>query len=265
MSPRTSRPQDGVRPIASKKMCGRFVASRPVEEIARLLDAEAFDVPAELAVPRWNVAPQAMVLAVTESRHEPGHRRLSAFRWGLVPWWAKDPSIGARAFNAKAESVEEKPMFRGAIACQRCIVPADAFYEWAPAEPGTPTRRKQPWCYRPARSPMLLMGGLWERWRPRGEESAIPVLTCTILTTDANELVGQVHDRMPVLIAEEDLEEWLSPEPLAEGELGRLTRPSPLGLLQSYRVSTKVNDAREEGPELLEPIADSAVGDGQLF
>ncbi len=246
-------------------MCGRFVASRPVEDIARLLHADEVDVPPELAVPRWNVAPQAMVLAATESRHEPGHRRLSAFRWGLVPWWAKDPSIGARAFNAKVESVEEKPMFRSAIVRQRCIVPADAFYEWAPVEPGGPPRRKQPWCFRPAGSGMLLFGGLWERWRPRDAKSASPLLTCTILTTDSNELVGRVHDRMPVLIAEDDVEEWLSPEPLGAGELGRLTRPSPLGLLESYRVSTKVNDAREEGPELLEPIAESAVGDGQLF
>jgi len=246
-------------------MCGRFVASRPIEDIARLLDADAVDVPAELAVPRWNVAPQAMVLAVTESRHEPGHRRLSVFRWGLVPWWAKDPSIGARAFNAKAESVAERPMFRSAIARQRCIVPADAFYEWAPAEPGGHPRRKQPWCFRPARSGMLLMGGLWERWRPRDAEAASSLLTCTILTTDSNELVGRVHDRMPVLIAEEDVEEWLTPEPLTAGELGRLTLPSPPGLLESYRVSTKVNDAREEGPELEEPIAENAIGDGQLF
>jgi len=112
---------------------------------------------------------------------------------------------------------------------------------------------------------MLLMGGLWERWRPRDAEAASPLLTCTILTTDSNELVGRVHDRMPVLIAEEDVEEWLTPEPLTAGELGRLTLPSPPGLLESYRVSTKVNDAREEGPELEEPIAENAIGDGQLF
>ena len=268
-------------------MCGRFVASRPVEDIARLLDVDEVDVPPELAAPRWNIAPQAKVLAVTSSRHDPSLRRLSAFRWGLVPWWAKDPSIGARAFNAKAETVEEKPMFRGAVAHQRCVIPADAFYEWAPAEAGDRRRRKQPWCFRSADSGLLLLGGLWERWRPRGEkeagepsparsgeaveggEAAEPTTTlrsCTILTTEANELVGRVHDRMPVLIAERDLEEWLSPEPLAAGELERAaSSPVPAGVLEAFRVSTTVNDAREEGPELVEPIAEDDSGQAQLF
>jgi putative SOS response-associated peptidase YedK len=261
-------------------MCGRFVASRPVEDIARLLDVDDMDVPPELALPRWNVAPQAEVLAVTSSRHDPSVRRLSPFRWGLVPWWAKDPSIGARAFNAKAETIEEKAMFRGAVERQRCIVPADAFYEWAPAATGDPRRRKQPWCFRPADSGLLLFGGLWERWRPResrtvgeprepelGEqpESHNVLRSCTILTTDANEIVGRVHGRMPVLIAERDLEEWLSPEPLAPGELSSLIRSVPADALEAFRVSTKVNDAREEGPELEEPITADGDGQARLF
>ena len=256
-------------------MCGRFVASRPVEDIARLLKADDVDVPAELALPRWNVAPQAEVLAVTSSRHDPSVRRLSAFRWGLVPWWAKDPSIGERAFNAKAETVEEKAMFRGALERQRCIVPADAFYEWAPAATGGPKRAKLPWCFRSADSGLLLFAGLWERWRPREEgpaseqrepthaqqrESHNVLRSCTILTTAANEVVGRVHSRMPVLIAERDLEGWLSPEPLAPGELSSLVRRSPADALCAFRVSTKVNDARQEGPDLEEPIAE---GDGQ--
>ena len=246
-------------------MCGRFVASRPVEEIARLLEVDEVEVPSELVAPRWNVAPQAMVLAVTEPAHDPGLRRLSAFRWGLVPWWAKDSSIGARAFNAKSETVRDKPMFRSAIDKQRCIIPADAFYEWAPAARGDPIRRKRPWCFRASGSGLLLFGGLWEQWRPREAQSAPPLLTCTILTTDANELVAQVHDRMPVLIAEEDLEEWLSPEPLAAGELARLIRPAPSEALETFRVSTRLNDAREEGPDLGKPIAAEQPGDAQLF
>ena len=242
-------------------MCGRFVASRPIEDITRLLEVDEVDVPSELALPRWNVAPQANVLAVTAQRDNPGHRRLSAFRWGLVPWWAKDPSIGARAFNAKSETVEEKPMFRSAIARHRCVIPADAFYEWGPAPvDGGPKGRKQPWCFRPARSGLLLLGGLWEQWRSRDDPSATPLRTCTILTTDANELVGPVHDRMPVLIADADLEEWLSPDPLAAGELSRLTRPAPSTSLDAFRVSTKVNDARSEGPELEEPLQEEAGG-----
>ena len=253
-------------------MCGRFVASRPVEEIARLLEVDEVEVPSELQIPRWNIAPQATVLAVTVPLADPGVRRLSAFRWGLVPWWAKDPSIGARAFNAKAETVKDKPMFRSAIDRRRCIVPADAFYEWAPATKGDPTRRKQPWCFRASADPgLLLVGGLWEQWRPADQESATPLHTCTILTTAANELVGPVHDRMPVLIAEDDLEEWLSPEPLAASELDRLIRPAAPGALETFRVSARLNDAREEGPDLTAPIAAGGPGgpeqpcDARLF
>ncbi len=227
-----------------------------------MLEVDKVDVPSELLLPRWNIAPQATVLAVTVPPQDPGLRRLSAFRWGLVPWWAKDPSIGARAFNAKAETAKVKPMFRSAIERQRCVVPADAFYEWAPAAKGEAIRRKQPWCFRSsAASGLLLIGGLWEQWRPRGPESSTALHTCTILTTDANELVGRVHDRMPVLIAEEDLEEWLIPEPLPTGELGRLIRPAAPEALQTFRVSTRLNDAREDGPDLGEPIAGEEPGD----
>ncbi len=227
-----------------------------------MLEVDEVEVPSELSVPRWNVAPQATVLAVTRPRHEPGLRRLSPFRWGLVPWWAKDPSIGARAFNAKAETVRNKPMFRGAIDKHRCVIPADAFYEWAPARRGELAGRKQPWCFRAPASGLLLLAGLWENWRPRDDQSAPALYTCTILTTEANEVVGQVHDRMPVLIAEGDLDEWLSPDPLGERALERLLSPAPPGALEAFRVSTQVNDAREEGPELIEPIATEPDGDG---
>ena len=238
-------------------MCGRFVASRPVEDIARLLEVDKVEVPSELIVPRWNIAPQATVLAVSVPSQDPGLRLLSVFRWGLVPWWAKDPAIGARAFNAKAETATEKPMFRSAIERQRCIVPADAFYEWEPAAKKGPVGRKQPWCFRPATgSGLLLMGGLWERWRPRDVPSATTLQTCTILTTEANETVARVHDRMPVLVSEDDLEQWLTPEPLPAGELDRIIRPAAPGLLDSFRVSTRLNDAREEGPDLGEPMAE---------
>ncbi len=239
-------------------MCGRFVASRPVEDIARLLDVDEVDVPPELRRARWNIAPQAPVLAVTRPHRTPELRRLSVFRWGLVPWWAKDPSIGARAFNAKAETVADRPMFRSAVESRRCVVPADAFYEWAPAQTGVPGRRKQPWCFRPPGAGLLLLGGLFEQWRPRGEEPAATLWTCTVLTTDANEVVGPVHDRMPVLVAGDDLDEWLSPEPLPAGELHRLTHPAPPGVLEAFKVSTLVSDAREDGPELVEPLGADA-------
>ena len=155
-------------------------------------------------------------------------------------------------------------MFRGAIERQRCIVPADAFYEWEPAAKGDPTRRKQPWCFRPATgSGLLLLGGLWERWRPRDAPSATLLQTCTILTTDANEIVGRVHDRMPVLVSQEDLDQWLSPEPLPAGELDRIIRPAAPEVLDGFRVSTRLNDAREEGPDLEEPLADTPPGEAE--
>jgi len=238
-------------------MCGRFVASRPIDEIARLLEVDEIDPALDAAPARWNVAPQADVAAVSEPHLEPGRRRLSVYRWGLVPWWAKDPSIGTRAFNAKAETLTGKAMFRGAVLKQRCLIPVDAFYEWAPAAKSDPARRKQPWCFKAPGSGLLLLGGLWERWRPRNDESAVPLFTCTILTTEANDLVRPVHDRMPVLVAEADIAEWLAAEPLEQDELHRLTQPAPKDALEAFQISAKVNDAREDGPELIEPVGPS--------
>ncbi|MGD1012559.1 MAG: SOS response-associated peptidase [Acidimicrobiales bacterium] len=235
-------------------MCGRFVASRPVEEIARLLEVDEVDVPPELNVPRWNIAPQQTVLAVTEPAKQPGVRRLSTFRWGLVPRWAKDPSIGVRAFNAKAETAQEKPMFRNAFDHRRCVIPADAFYEWAPPDRHDSSRRRLPWCFKSPDSGLLLLAGLFEHWRPLTDEAAAALSTCTILTTGANGLVSAIHDRMPVLIAEEDLDVWLAPGPLGTAEAGRLLRPAHENALERFRVSTKVNDARTDGPELEAPL-----------
>jgi putative SOS response-associated peptidase YedK len=162
-------------------------------------------------------------------------------------------------------------MFRSAFDHRRCVIPADAFYEWAPADTEGPSRSRLPWCFKAPGSGLLLLGGLFEQWRPQDAKSAMALHTCTILTTGANELVSSVHDRMPVLIAEEDLDAWLAPEPLATGEIERLIRPARNDALQTFRVSTRVNDAREDGPDLEEPLeadpADDArrSDDAQLF
>jgi len=242
-------------------MCGRFVATRPVEDIANLLDVDDIEVAPELARPRWNVAPQATILAVTATPGVEGHRRLATFRWGLVPSWAKDPGIGARAFNARAETVAEKPMFRAAVSRRRCIVPVDAFYEWTPPPEGSPSKHKQPWCFQAADGGLLTLAGLWEEWRPlspggdtRDDRREPPLRTCTIITTEANGLVGRFHNRMPVVIGQEDFAEWLAPEPLDPGELEAMTRPARDEILEVYPVSTRVNNALAEGPELAEPI-----------
>ena len=268
-------------------MCGRFVASRPVEEIARLLDVDEVAVAEEYLRPRWNVAPQALVRCLTVRPEDPARRRLSVFRWGLVPSWARDPSIGSRAFNARSETLTERPMFRSAVARRRCVVPADAFYEWArpaerPPEPlGDPgsaavrrgrAPRKVPYCFKDPDGGLLLLAGLYEQWRPpkvradddgpelhsatagfMGEPGEGRLDTFTILTTAANEVVGAVHDRMPVLISPGDLAVWLAPGPLEPGELAVLTRPAPNSALEGYRVSAAVNNARADGPQLVVP------------
>ncbi len=262
-------------------MCGRFVASRPVDEIADLLNADDIEVPAELTEPRWNVAPQAAVLAVTSRNTAEGvRRRLTDFRWGLVPSWAKDLSVGARAFNARAETVAAKPAFRTALAKRRCLVPADAFYEWKKSGAGTEpavllagaggagaglvrTRpgRHEPWCITSADGQPLVFAGLYEVWRsPVPDHASGPgwhddwLLTCTIITTDANDVVAPIHDRMPVMLSPEDWDVWLEPGELDEDERASLLRPAPNSAVIAYRVSTAVNYARTDGPDLLDPI-----------
>jgi putative SOS response-associated peptidase YedK len=235
-------------------MCGRFVASRPIAEIVRLARVQEVDVPPELSAPRWNIAPQSRVLALSVSGPEARSRRLSAFHWGLIPAWAKDPSIAKRAFNARAETARDKPMFRSAVDKQRCAVVADAFYEWvAPKHPGR-NQARQPWCFRAPQAKLLFLAGLWECWQPLGEPEAPSIVSCTILTTEANEVVAPIHERMPVLVADDDLDEWLSTSRLAPKEFSRLTRPAPPEMLESFPVSARLNDTRSEGPELVEPL-----------
>jgi putative SOS response-associated peptidase YedK len=266
-------------------MCGRFVASRPVEDIVEAFAIDDVDVPEELVEPRWNVAPQAPIIAVTARRprrvadedggagesesgrragtepsdeaEQPVRRRLALYHWGLVPSWAKDPSFGNRAFNARAEAIEEKPAFRAAVAKRRCLVPADAFYEWKRDPSGPKRARRQPWCFRPADGGPMAFAGLWEAWRPRGEPDAPWLLSCTIITTDANEEVAPVHSRMPVVLEPEMWEEWLAPSALDPAELHALLRPTRGGFLEAFPVDPLVNDARAEGPQLWQPVEDS--------
>lgn len=258
-------------------MCGRFVASRPVEEVVEEFGVDEVRVPEELLVgPRFNVAPQAEVLGVREierrrddegRRSEDGdetgvrrERRLGAYRWGLVPSWAKDPSLGARAFNARAETLLERPMFRSAVAKRRLIIPADAFYEWQRLGGSGRKAVRQPWCFRRSDGHLIGFAGLYELWRPRdastGEPEGAWLRTCTIITTEANTLMAPIHDRMPVVLCPEQYEQWLAPGPLERGLLARLLAPAPEGFLAGYEVSREVSDARSEGPQLAEPLGE---------
>jgi putative SOS response-associated peptidase YedK len=259
-------------------MCGRFVESRSASELAEELEID--EVLAELpdgsspaggvdeaVPPRWNIAPTLPVWAVTAKADEAGevHRRLRLYHWGLVPSWSRSPASGNRTFNARAESLFEKSMFATPLARRRCIVPADAFYEWRREPGGGRGRavRKEPWCFRAADGKLMGFAGLWEFWRERrddGEEA--PMLrSCTIVTTESTGAVARIHDRCPVVLPREAWDEWLAPGPLEAPVLSELLAPAPEDLLVGYPVSRRVNDAREEGPELVEP-AEAGAGEG---
>jgi putative SOS response-associated peptidase YedK len=217
-------------------MCGRFALHAHPEVIALHFGLAQ---PPELA-PRYNIAPSAEVLAVRAAAG--AAPRAARLRWGLVPYWSRDPSLGARMSNARAEGVAQKPAFRDAFRRRRCIVPASGFYEWK-AEGGG----KQPYYIRPARGELFAFAALWERWEGAGG----PLETCAIVTTGANEAMGAVHDRMPVILARPDHACWLDCR--AGNEVSALLRPCASEELSIRRVSRAVNNARNESAALIEP------------
>ncbi|HXX91308.1 MAG TPA: SOS response-associated peptidase [Acidimicrobiales bacterium] len=237
-------------------MCGRIDLHTPPSRLARLLHAELAAGLDPEGTPRWNLPPTEGVLALVAGRRPDAPARvLASFRWGLVPWWAKDPAVGNRMINARAESLATRPAYREAFVERRCLVVADGFYEWEAPEPGGP-RRRLPHYYRRADGAPLVFAGLWDRWKDRErrpEEGAV-LRSCTIVTTDAGPDVAPVHDRMPVIIETDRIDEWLDPEGKDTGALARLLVPSPAGTLVSHRVDVAVNDVRNDGPELVEAL-----------
>jgi putative SOS response-associated peptidase YedK len=242
-------------------MCGRYAAAKDPDALA-----EEFEVvarPEEALAPDFNVAPTKKVYLVLDRVVEAAaERALVIGRWGLVPSWAKDPSIGSRMINARAETVAQKPAFRRAFAKRRCLVPADGYYEWyLPTSPDAPVGKggkpvKQPFFIHPADGSSLAMAGLYEWWRDKSRDDEDPHawwLTCTVITTESSDDVGRIHDRMPMTISEVDREAWLDPAVGADAASGLLT-PAMAGSLASYPVSTLVNSVRNNGPELLAPL-----------
>ncbi len=229
-------------------VCGRIALFSPPIRFARLLDAALAAGLEETTHPSWNVGPQRQLFGVAE--HE-GERVLDRYRWGLLPGWAKDPSIANRLFNARGETVAEKPSFRAAFKKRPCVIPVDGFYEWDHRS----GHAKQPHYFTRRDGDALLLAGLYEYWRDPTAHEDVPALqTCTVLTTTPNDDMDEIHDRMPVVVELTDVDEWLDPGETGPTQRAHLIRPARDGTLQHYGVDPAVGSVRNDGPQLIEPV-----------
>jgi putative SOS response-associated peptidase YedK len=223
-------------------MCGRFARRSTREVLADWFGVDLEDLPAFSA--SYNIAPQS-VQPVVRQGQDSGAREFALLHWGLVPFWAKDAKIGYSTINARAEEAAEKPAFREALRKRRCLVPADAFYEWARVDAKT----KQPFAIALKSGEPYAFAGLWERWRPKNGEA---LETFTILTTDANEVLEPIHNRMPVILEPKDYSRWLEPGTVERLPVD-LLRPFPAEQMTAWPVSNRVGNVRNNDPELLAP------------
>ena len=238
-------------------MCGRFVSARKRLELLEEFGVTRDRVRDEPA-PDYNVAPTKKIYAVLTGKER--ERELHTVKWGLVPFWAKDASGGARLINARSETVAIKPAFRRAFAKRRCIMPADGYYEW---------KDKNPFYFLRTDGGNLAFAGIYELWRdasfPEDHEQAW-LWTAAIITTPATDDVGQIHDRMPMVITRDHWADWLNPDNSEPGQLQATMLPAMAGGLTSHPVSTAVNSVRNNGPELIVPLsADQERPPGELF
>jgi len=236
-------------------MCGRFVVANVGSELVSVLRVDV--VGDGLPVPSYNIAPTASVAIVLDSiKTEPPTRRLESARWGLIPGWAKDPKIGARAFNARSEEVEEKPMFRAALIKRRAVVPVSGYYEWTTVE-GV----KTPHYIHPADDSPLFFAGLYEWWRDPARADDDParwVLSFTILTRDAIGRLGSIHDRMPLFLDADFADAWLDPTTENVGDILDAAvdaAPDVAETLDDHVVSSAVGNVRNDAASLIEPVS----------
>ena len=223
-------------------MCGRFSLGTPATTLAGQFNL--FEIPAW--APRYNIAPTQQAPTAVRAASQLA-RQFKMHRWGLIPPWAKDPGIGSQLINARAETVAAKPAFRKAFRERRCLILADGFFEWQRRG-----RHKQPFHIRMRDGRPFAFAVLWEYWEgPEGPA----IDSCTILTTTANELVGTLHDRMPVILAPQDYNLWLDPAIQKVERLESLLRPYPSEEMTAYPVSTRVNNPANDSPECVEPVA----------
>ncbi len=233
-------------------MCGRFSQYSPVSDLVSQfeVDETALDETGRRA--RYNVAPTQQALIVASSA-DGSTRRLGEMRWGLVPRWAKDPSIGNRMINARTDKVATSNAYRAAFAKRRCLVPVDGFFEWAkPAEGSADAKRaKTPFHIHTAARTPLALAGLWETWYDAEER---PLRSFTILTADANRFMAPIHHRMPVIVTPPDWAAWLAPTPLDDAAQARLLAPAPDDLLVADEVATLVNRPANDTAEIIVPV-----------
>ena len=231
-------------------MCGRFVSTATPSQLADYLRAD--DIRTEALDPSWNVAPTDAVYAVAERRSSDdgeAQRLLGSYKWGLVPFWAKDAKGGARMINARAETLESK--FRRTLERRRCLVPADGFYEWEKLEGGG----KQPWFIHRADGAPMVFAGLWEVWKPEGaSDEDEPLRTCSIITTAANDLLARIHDRMPAVLSPHDWDLWLDRSVTDPASLRHLLAPADPRQFDMFEVSSAVNSVRNNSGELVVPV-----------
>lgn len=224
-------------------MCGRYKLTVPFREIVRLYNlTNSVNLPA-----RYNIAPTQDVLVVIDDA-ETKQRRAEMMRWGLVPRWAKDVKIGYHLINAKAETVSTRPAYREAFKKRRCIIPADAFYEWQE----TGHSLKQPYTIAMKDRGVFGFAGLWESWTDKASGEVIR--SCTIITTEANELCAPIHNRMPVILDPADYAKWLGELPASNDALQAILKPFPAKRMECFKIGTRIGNVKYDEPSLVEPL-----------
>lgn len=224
-------------------MCGRYSLTRKEAELVERFGIEQLLVENEALRPRYNIAPTQMVPVILD---QDGERVLAEMKWGLIPFWAKDPKKTKPIINARSESIAEKPFFKQAANMRRCLIPANGFYEWKKAN-----KEKIPLFIHMENQQLFAFAGLWDQWKsPEGEL----LRSCTIITTEANDKMSPVHDRMPVIVRPEHEAIWLDSSIKDIEKLRAVLEPLENSALDMYRVSSEVNSPRKDVPELIEPV-----------
>jgi putative SOS response-associated peptidase YedK len=224
-------------------MCGRFTLTATFEQLIERFDIESFQLNEEYA-PSYNIAPSQSVLAVINNGRI---NKMGYLKWGLIPSWAKEPSIGFKMINARGESLMEKPSFKNAYQKKRCLVIADSFYEWSRVG----GKKKVPMRIKLKSDELFAMAGLWEQWKsPKGES----IFSCTVITTAPNQLVKNIHDRMPAILKPEDEKKWLDPSIRDPLFLDPLLKPLNPELMEAYEVGSAVNSPKNNSVELIQKI-----------